>query len=310
MHSAAIRLFLFSVSIVTLTSTVNAQQEPPTKKKSPPPFKWVNELKQDYPRLKHATFKSPSLKVDVGYCIYLPQQYDQDANSQQRFPVVYYLHGGRPGSETKSVKLVEFIHKVQTDDVIPPTIYVFVNGGPVSHYNLPDDPKAQGASVFIKELIPHVDSTYRTIANRSGRALEGFSQGGRGTARLMFRHPDLFCSAAPGGGGHATEKKISEEDGYENPNLRFAPGDNTWDLAREYAKHPQPPLRILVFVGNKGFNYENNLEWMQHLKSLGIPFDHIIIDDAPHSATNIYKKRGDEIMKFHTESFRMAKGEK
>jgi len=297
-------LCLFLV-LSTLPATGQTQQKPKQKRKRPP-FQWVNELKQNYPRVTHATFKSPSLKVDVGYCIYLPEAYD--TSKDQKFPVVYYLHGGRPGSETKSVKLVEYIHQAQTDGVIPPTIYVFVNGGPVSHYNIPDAPDKQGADVFIKELIPHIDKTYRTIADRSGRALEGFSQGGRGTARLMFRYPELFCSAAPGGGGHATEKRISEEDGYENPKLRFALGDNTWDLAREYAKHPKPPLRILVYVGNQGFNYENNLEWMQHLKSLGIPFDHIIIDDAPHSATVIYNKRGNDIMKFHAESFRLAQG--
>jgi len=297
-----------SLSLLLLALTISAEaqnNETPKKKPAPAPFKWVNELKQsNTPGLQHATFESPSLKTDVGYCIYLPKAYDKQ--SKQKFPVVYYLHGGRPGSETKSVKLAEYIHKAQVNKVIPPTIYVFVNGGPVSHYNMPDDPKAQGASVFIEELIPHVDKTYCTIADRSGWALEGFSQGGRGTARLMFRHPDLFCSAAPGGGGHATEKRISEEDGFENPKLRFAIGDNTWDLARKYAKDPKPALRILVYVGNKGFNYENNLEWMQHLKSLGIPFDHIIIDDAPHSASIIYQKRGDEIMKFHAESFRLA----
>lgn len=306
MHSVTFRVLLLFACVLSTCSALNAQQK---KKKTPPPFQWVNELKQDYPRLTHATFKSPSLNADVGYCIYLPEEYDREEYKDRRFPVVYYLHGGRPGSESKSVKLVEFIHKAQTDDVVPPTIYVFVNGGPVSHYNMPDEPKAQGARVFIKELIPHIDKTYRTIADRSGRAIEGFSQGGRGTARLMFRYPELFCSAAPGGGGHATEKRISEEDGYENPDLRFAPGDNSWDLAREYAKHPQPPLRILVYVGNKGFNYENNLEWMQHLKSLGIPFEHIIIDDAPHSSMIIYKKRGEDIMKFHAESFRLANEE-
>ena len=31
--------------------------------------------------------------------------------------------------------------------------------------------------MFVKELIPHIDSTYRTIAKRSGRGIEGFSQG-------------------------------------------------------------------------------------------------------------------------------------
>eukprot|EP00913_Durusdinium_trenchii_P023342 g21920.t1 len=242
-------------------------------------------------------------KAPVGYCIYLPPGYEA---KQARYPVVYYLHGGRPGSESKSVSLAKYVHRAIVNKTIPPTIYVFVNGGPVSHYNMPGQKNAQGEDVFVKELIPHVDKTYRTIADRTGRALEGFSQGGRGTARIMFKHPNLFCSAAPGGGGHATEKRISENEGRESENLKFAPGDNTWDLARKYAKSPGPPLRILVFVGTKGFNYENNLAYMKHLQSLKIPFERLIVKDAPHSARIIYQKRGDDILKFHAASFRLA----
>ena len=60
---------------------------------------------------------------------------------------------------------------------------------------------------------PDIGQDGFTIASRKGRGIEGFSQGGRGTTRIMFRHPELFCSAAPGGGGFATEKKISEKSG-------------------------------------------------------------------------------------------------
>jgi endo-1,4-beta-xylanase len=155
-------------------------------------------------------------------------------------------------------------------------------------------------------LIPHIDATYRTVADRKGRGIEGFSQGGRGTTRIMFKHPDLFCSAAPGGAGHSTEKRISEEGGKESENLVFAPGYNTWDLAREYAKHPEPKLRILIHVGTKGFNYENNLEYMAFLESLGIPFERLIVPDVPHSAKLIYEKRGLDLMKFHADSFRQS----
>ena len=241
--------------------------------------------------------------VEVGYCIYLPAEYA--ANKKKRFPVVYYLHGGRPGSEIKSIKLVPWIHAAMKEGKVAPALYVFVNGGPVSHYNI--GKKGQmGEDVFIKELIPHVDATYRTIPGREGRGLEGFSQGGRGTARIMFRHPHLFISAAPGGGGHATEKRISEEGGRESDKLIFAEGYNTWDLARKYARNPKPKLNILVHVGSRGFNYQNNLEWMEHLKQLKIPFGHLIVPDAPHSATKIYEKKGLQIMRFHAANFKKA----
>ncbi len=282
------------------------------KKKKPEEFQWNHPsakwLKNKIPHVTHETFESSLAKTKVGYCIYLPPNYHGDSNQKDRFPVVYYLHGGRPGNEWKAARLSDKINEHISAGDVAPMIYVFVNGGPVSHYNVPSKPEVIGADVFVKELIPHVDETYRTIASREGRGLEGFSQGGRGTARLMFRYPELFCSASPGGGGHATEKRISESGGKENPNLVFAVGDNTWDLATSYTdrlkKNPKSPtVQILVHVGDKGFNYQNNLQWMQHLKTLGIEHQSLIVPEVGHNARQIYDKNGLDIMKFHAKNF-------
>jgi endo-1,4-beta-xylanase len=272
-------------------------------KKPRAPFKWVNPLPgSSVPGLKHATFSSPSLGNDVGYLILLPTDYD---GTQQRYPVVYYLHGGRPGSESKSYRLASPIQKLMKSSGMSPVIYVFVNGGPVSHYDMPDDDGAQGASVFIKELIPHIDSTYRTIADRSGRGLEGFSQGGRGTMRLGLRYPDLFCSAAAGGGGYESEKRISDSGGYESPSLRFEKGDNAWDLAKAYGgRRTGPIVNWMIYVGTEGFNYENNLDYMRFLKGIGIKCERLVVPGVPHSASGIYAKAGEEIMRFHINNFK------
>lgn len=284
-------------------AAIGQDAAPTKKKKQPAPFKWVNALKSKVPGLMHKTFRSPSMGVDVGYCIYLPPKYSQGNYRTVNFPVVYYLHGGRPGSETKSVGLVSYLHEAIAKGKVPAMIYVFVNGGPVSHYNMPKRKDAMGEDVFIKELIPHIDKTYRTHARRGARGLEGFSQGGRGTTRIMFKHPHLFISAAPGGAGHATEKRISEENGKESESLIFTPGYNTYDLARKYAATPKPQFNIQIHVGTKGFNYENNLAYMKFLDSLEIPYTKVIVDGAPHSAKLIYEKRGLEIMRFHAKNF-------
>ncbi|MEM7476488.1 MAG: alpha/beta hydrolase-fold protein [Planctomycetota bacterium] len=303
-HSLPILIFLLCFTASEITT---AQTQQTAKKKKPAPFQWVNPSKTQTPNLAHATFRSPSMGIDVGYFIYLPKAYNWKANSKKRFPVVYYLHGGRPGSEKKSISLASFVHKATQAKSISPTIYVFINGGPVSHYNYPEKENAMGEDVFIKELIPHVDATYRTVADRSGRGIEGFSQGGRGTMRIIMKHPDLFCSAAPGGGGYATEKKISESGGRESDTLKFAEGYNTWDLAEAYAKQRRvgsaADFKLLVFVGTKGFNYENNLEFMDYLTSLQIPFEKLVVPEAPHSAKVIYEKNGSDILEFHQKNF-------
>ena len=288
-----------------------AEAQGKKKQKSKTAFAWVNQPSKAYANLpvQHKTFHSQSMGTEVGYCIYLPPGYENFEQANSRYPVVYYLHGGRPGSELKSVGLSVFIEKAIQSNRIPPMIYVFINGGPMSHYDYPQIKNGQGESVFIKELIPHVDSNYRTIASREGRGIEGFSQGGRGTTRIMFRHPELFCSAAPGGSGFATEKKISENNGHENDHVVFAEGYNAYDTARLYAsskKQKQYPLRILIHVGTKGSNYDNNLAYMQFLNQLGIEFEKLIVQDAPHSARIIYEQQGDTLMKFHAHNLSAA----
>lgn len=275
------------------------------KKKAPAKFAWVNKLPSKYDALvDHQTFRSPTMDIEVGFNVYLPPQY---RSSTERFPVVYYLHGGRPGSESKSLGVVKMIDEAIRASKKPGAIYVFVNGGPVSHYDMPGDPARQGASVFVHELIPHIDATYRTVAERRGRAIEGFSQGGRGTMRLSLRYPQLFCSAAPGGGGYATEKRISESGGAESDTLKFAEGDNVYDLARAYAKqvarNVAPSVTWQLHVGTKGFNYQNNLAYMKFLDELGIPHTSVIVTDAKHSAREIYESRGSEIVAFHMSNF-------
>lgn len=304
MRTFLIGLLLASGWMVGGGELAHGQVKKVAKKR--PPFQWVNKMpKGNFPGVAHKTFTSSSMKIAVGYCIYLPPQYADAKQSSRRYPVVYYLHGGRPGSETKNIRLSPFIDAVIRKGQVPPMIYVFVNGGEVSHYNYPEK-NSMGEDVFIKELIPHVDATYRTIASRAGRGLEGFSQGGRGTTRIMFKHPHLFGSAAPGGAGHATEKRISENDGRESPSLKFAAGYNTYDLARTYAANPTHPLKILIHVGTKGFNYQNNLAYMKFLDELKIPYQKVIVPEAPHSAMIIYQKQGLRIMKFHADNFRAA----
>ena len=292
--------------------------------KAEAPFHWVNKLPAEKtPHLQHGTFRSRVHNVDIGYYIYLPPGYaagdkadkanktdkaEKPPTAAQRYPVVYYLHGGRPGGEHKSVGMASIFHAAIQAGRVPSMIYVFVNGGEMSHYDFPAK-KSFGETAFVKELIPHIDATYRTVARREGRGLEGFSQGGRGTARIMFQYPELFCSAAPMGGGQQHEKHASEHAGRETSGVQFEPGHNSYDLAKSYGKRQKEfPLRILVAVGKKDFNYDANLEWMQYLESLQIPFEKAIAGDAPHSASECYRHLGDQVMLFHARNFAAAAG--
>ncbi|MEM7601259.1 MAG: alpha/beta hydrolase-fold protein [Verrucomicrobiota bacterium] len=291
---------LIALSLLLSPFSVEAQN---TGKSKAPAFSWVSPLSEKQTAnlvegVEHRTFESPSMGLEVGYYVYLPSAYRDEAD--RAFPVVIHLHGGRPGSESKSVRLASFVDKAINAEEIQPTIYVFPNGGPVSWYNYPNLENGRGEDVLVKELIPHLKETIRTREF----GIEGFSQGGRGTTRVMFRYPELFVSAAPGGSGYSTEKRVQENDGVESENVIFAKGDNTWDLAAEYVKKGnKEELPIFLWVGTKGFNFENNLEFSAYLNSLEIPHELMKVDGVDHSASRIYEKQGLELMQFHQNHF-------
>ena len=110
------------------------------------------------------------------------------------------------------------------------------------------------------------------------------------------------------GGGHQHEQHAAEHEGRETSGLQFAPGDNSYDLARGYvARKGEFPLKILVAVGKQDFNHEANLDWMAHLERLGIPFEKALAGDAPHSAAKVYDELGDRPLLFHARNFGLLK---
>lgn len=270
------------------------------------PFSWVNppSAARTHPRRVHATFISPSMAVPVGFNIYLPPGYETLEAAEKRYPVIYYLHGGRPGNESLTIDLARKVDAAVTSGAVRPMIFVWVNGGEVSHYNYGN---SLGEDVFVKELIPFIDRTYRTIATRGGRALQGFSQGGRGTTRIMFKYPELFVSAAPGGPGYGVEKLIFENKGVEidlrggadGPSFDFGEGNDAYSLAKLYQSGRHRGLRIMIWVGTAGFNYAATLEYLEYLRRLEIPVETLVAPNVDHNPLRFYDAFGLELLQFH-----------
>jgi enterochelin esterase-like enzyme len=270
-----------------------------------PAFRWVNPMPEDAnARLEPGTYHSELMGLDVGYVVYLPPGYEEPVNAGRSYPVVYHLPGGRVGSEVRSIFLADLFDEWIRSGTILPRIYVFVNGGPEGYFDYGD---SRAESSFVKELIPHIDQSYRTIDDRPGRALEGFSMGGRGAARIAFKYPELFCSTAPMSGGHQKEELMSESGGREERGaveLVHEPTDNSWDLARLYAERsPRPELNILVAIGTDDPNYQGNLDWMEHLRALGIPFEERVAPGVSHDLSQLLEALGPVVEVFHDRCF-------
>ena len=121
--------------------------------------------------------------------VYLPPDYN--TSGSKRYPVLYWLHGGG-GSQLSAMTQISRLDTAIRAGQIPTFIVVGVQGLPDVRYINSKDGTRPVEDVIIKDLIPYIDSHYRTLAQREYRAIEGFSMGGYGSFRLGFKYPNLF----------------------------------------------------------------------------------------------------------------------
>lgn len=127
----------------------------------------------------------------------------------------------------------------------------------------------------ILESVAYVDATFRTIAERRGRAIGGLSMGGYGALKLALRHPHLFGSA------------VSHSGAIDAPALMAArkPGDVLGDDMRrvfgarvpanadlmKLAVRAKPLPRLHIDCGRDDFLLPANRAVHAFLERRGIP---------------------------------------
>jgi endo-1,4-beta-xylanase len=251
--------------------------------------RWVTLPRVKSPLLAHKSYHSAAMNTEVGYHIYLPPQYADPTNATQRYPVIYWLHGLNQ-SESSNWYPPQLLDDAVRSAKVPPMIVVFVSGGGRTFYVDSPDGKLLSETTLIKELIPHNDSTYRTIASRDGRAIQGMSMGGWGALRLAFAHPDLFSSVA------AFAPSLREPDNlaatYPDVLNRMFAGDpqRFWaqhplHLAKENADQLRKDLPIAFYCGTADSLLPGSQNLHQLLTDLKIDHTYVEVDGATHSMT-------------------------
>ncbi len=156
-----------------------------------------------------STTAVPNFLDDRRVWVYLPPDYDTDTDA--RYPVLYMFDGQNVFDEATSFlgewKVDETLEMLIAAGEIEPIIVVAVdNGGAtrVAEYTpwvdpSRSEPSGEGAAhlqAFIDVLIPHIDSTYRTVAEAGSRGICGSSLGGLMTLYATYEHADTFGLAA------------------------------------------------------------------------------------------------------------------
>jgi S-formylglutathione hydrolase FrmB len=136
-------------------------------------------------------YLSEPMKVTV----VTPSSYLQPQDTT-RYPVAYLLNGH--GGNYKNWSTIVDLDKLADDYGC---IVVCPSGMNSWYWDSPEKPGLQMESFITKELVPYIDSNYRTRTDSLGRAVTGFSMGGHGALWLAIRHSDIFGSAGSTSGG-------------------------------------------------------------------------------------------------------------
>jgi endo-1,4-beta-xylanase len=162
-------------------------------------------------------------------------------------------------------------------------------------------------TTIIHELIPHIDATYRTIASKEGRAVQGGSGGGMGALRFAFKYPQMFSSVFafnPAVDDNASNVMINEPGlmaaMFNNDSTLF--DQNTvFTLANNNAANIRG-LPIHIAIGSLDDLLPYNQDLFATLDELGIPHDTLeIISGADHSTLVLPNKI--ENLQFAVEHF-------
>ncbi len=275
------------------------------------PAQFLDPERSEPAGTRYRTFVSRTVGGEVSYLIYLPPGYDADPGG--RYPVVYWLHG-LGGNQRSGATFVAQLDAALRAGQAPPMIAVLVNGLTDSRYVDSADGRRPVETVIVRDLMPHIDQTYRTLARREGRAIEGFSMGGFGAARLGFGHPDLFGAVSIMAGALLDTDSAATSMHAELFQKNFGGSRayfherSPWVLAARNAPAIRGRTRVRIGVGALDNLYERNLTYHEMLERLGVANEFFDVPGVAHNQRLFYEKLGPTAFRFYQQAFGSAIG--
>jgi len=247
----------------------------------------------------------------ASYRVYLPPDYE--TNKTRHYPVIYFLHGSLVDSKRPITSgYIARVDAAIRSGIMPPAIVILPQGLNQGRWIDSRDGAAPMESVIVKNLIPHVDATYRTIAARAGRAIEGHSMGGFGALHNGFNNPDLFIAVtgnSPGGATLETGANAAPTPGRIDAFKIVYGGDRDYFIAmapttlaeKNAAKLRQQSIRIIC--GTEDGLFSGSQFVHDALTKLGIPHEFILVPGSPHNHDQLLQYETFDTMAFYGRVF-------
>jgi endo-1,4-beta-xylanase len=196
-------------------------------------------------------------------------------------------------------------------------IMVFPNGGRSTMYQDSADGRFMAETTFMRELIPHIDATYRTIADRKGRCIEGFSMGGRGSTNLAMKFPGTFCSLFNQSGNVYPVSETAKEGKTGEYPLSYLGSDpqrlldnDAFANLRKNLAQIKSGLRIQVACGTADPDHLKTVrDYHRALTEAGVEHSYFEVEGLDHNQKKMIEGRKATWFDFHVESLRLAGAE-
>ena len=211
-------------------------------------------------RVETVQFESRLVGRAMPYDVLLPPGYRLVTSRRTRYPVLYLLHGwsGHHDSWVRNTYLKRYAAEHRLIIVTPEGEngwYTDGAGGAGDKFE----------SYVLEELIPDVDRRFRTVAERRGRGVAGYSMGGYGALKFGLKHPELFAYAASTSGALDTASRTDDPSimqifGEAGSAVRSA--NDLPRLAREFPEERKGLLPFLYLdCGEKDLWFESNRDF-------------------------------------------------
>ena len=150
--------------------------------RDPPELEQVPDI--PHGEVEEFDFQSAVMRNTRRVYVYMPPNYEQAETT--RYPTMYVHDGGEYLTRARLATVLDNL--IQAGEV-PPLMAVMMNPGErIREYWANDD----YARFLEQEMIPHIDSHYRTLDHREARGTMGASMGGLMSTYLGLAYPHLF----------------------------------------------------------------------------------------------------------------------
>jgi len=166
-------------------------------------------------------FPSPRTQTQRRAFVYTPPGYDK--NQSERYPVLYLQHGwGEDETAWSNQGHANLImDNLIAEGKTQPFIIVMTYG--MTNVIRPGAPGGLAAfdiqpfqTVLLDELIPYIDSNFRTLADPAHRAMAGLSMGGFETKTITLKNLDTFNYIGLFSGGTMSVEDVNNTPGYRD----------------------------------------------------------------------------------------------